>query len=428
MKKAVVVGSGAGGAAAALELQGKYDVTVLEAGKPFRPFLTDLRFLERIRRTGLLFDERMISFLFPSMKIRKSAGSMILVNGVGTGGTTTICTANGVRHDEALKRMGINLDDEFDELIATIPISDDHRKHWNEATRRTFEVCRGMGLEPVATPKMAYRNRCAACGRCVFGCRRGAKWDSREFLNTAVENGAEVISGCRVRRVLITDGEAHGVEVSNSARPRFYPADLVVLAAGGLGTPVILRDSGIECEDRLFADPVLCVAAEWEGANQDKEIPMPFIIQKDHYIISPYFDFLSFFFNRSWRHAASNIYSLMIKLADSNIGRVSDSGIEKGLSASDREKFCEAMSLCREIFHKLGKQDDEMFLGTLNAGHPGGMLPLTARESKTFHNDSLPGNVYIADSTLFPESLGNPPILTIMAMAKRVGKICASMA
>ncbi|HEX9972145.1 MAG TPA: choline dehydrogenase, partial [bacterium] len=56
--------------------------------------------------------------------------------------------------------------------------------------------------------------------------------------------------------------------------------------------------------------------------------------------------------------------------------------------------------------------------------HPGGMLPLTEKESENFHHDVLPENVYVADATLLPKSLGNPPILTIMAMAKRVSKIC----
>lgn len=62
-------------------------------------------------------------------------------------------------------------------------------------------------------------------------------------------------------------------------------------------------------------------------------------------------------------------------------------------------------------------------MGTLNAGHPGGMLPLTNREADTFHYAELPENLYVADATLFPRSLGNPPILIIMAMAKRVSKI-----
>jgi choline dehydrogenase-like flavoprotein len=62
---------------------------------------------------------------------------------------------------------------------------------------------------------------------------------------------------------------------------------------------------------------------------------------------------------------------------------------------------------------------DRIVLGTMNAGHPGGMLPLTtAQEVETFHHARLPENLYVADATLFPRSLGNPPFLTIMAMAK----------
>jgi hypothetical protein len=102
---------------------------------------------------------------------------------------------------------------------------------------------------------------------------------------------------------------------SSGWRTGFYPADLVIVAAGGMGTPVILQNSGIECQSRLFVDPVLCVAGEWEGSNQDREIPMPFIVQKEHFIVSPYFDFLSFFFNSDWKFPGKNIFSLMIKLA-----------------------------------------------------------------------------------------------------------------
>ena len=37
-KTALVIGTGAGGAVMARDLQGKYQVTMLEAGKEFRPF------------------------------------------------------------------------------------------------------------------------------------------------------------------------------------------------------------------------------------------------------------------------------------------------------------------------------------------------------------------------------------------------------
>ena len=62
--------------------------------------------------------------------------------------------------------------------------------------------------------------------------------------------------------------------------------------------------------------------------------------------------------------------------------------------------------------------------GTMIAGHPGGMLPLSAKEAASFHSDRLPENLYVADASLLPKCLGNPPILTIIAMANRISKIC----
>jgi len=72
MKKAVIVGSGAGGAAIARELQGKFQVTILEAGNSFRPLSVNLSWMEKVKKTGLLFDERQIQWIFPTMKIRKA--------------------------------------------------------------------------------------------------------------------------------------------------------------------------------------------------------------------------------------------------------------------------------------------------------------------------------------------------------------------
>ena len=57
---------------------------------------------------------------------------------------------------------------------------------------------------------------------------------------------------------------------------------------------------------------------------------------------------------------------------------------------------------------------------TLNAGHPGGMLPLTAAEKDSLHNPNLPENLYVADATILPKAMGNPPILTIMALARKI--------
>jgi choline dehydrogenase-like flavoprotein len=424
MRKAIVVGSGAGGATVAKELQGHYEVTVLEAGKAFRPLGMKMEGLERLRRFGLLFDEREIQPVMPAFKIRQATDGMILVNGIGLGGTTTICTGNGLRLDGDLKALGIDLDAEFKEVFREVPVTTAHQKRWRPVTHRLFGIFQELDLEPQPTPKMGEYERCLHCGRCQLGCPNGVKWDSRRFLQVARAKGARVITDCHVESVVIDGSYATGVRARNGWTRHFFPADLVVLAAGGFGTPVILDNSGIACEPRLFVDPVLSVAARLPGSMQHKDVTMPFVSVQEHVILSPYFDHLSFFFNRDWRLPASDIVSLMIKLADDHVGAISRRGVDKALTDRDRGCLDDGVMICREILRRLGARDEDMFLGTVIAGHPGGMVPLTEEEASSFHSDRLPENLYVADASLLPRSLGKPPILTVIALAKRISKIC----
>jgi choline dehydrogenase-like flavoprotein len=425
VKKAIVVGSGAGGAVVARALQGAFDVTILEAGGEFRRFPVKPGLPGVLKRLGLLLDEREIGLLFPAMKVQRTGAGMVLVRGLATGGTTTIATSNALELDDGLRAIGIDLADEFAELRREIPITTNHRQHWREATHRLFEACREMRLEPEPLPKMGHHEECRSCGRCVFGCPSGVKWDSRAFLADARARGAVLRTGWRVRRVVVEGGGATGVVAASRWRSRFFPADVIVLAAGGLGTPVILERSGVACEPRLFVDPVLCLAAPWPLARQNEELAMPFVVRREHYIISPYFDNLSYFFNRSWRTPAPDTLSLMIKLADDAAGSIAGGRIRKTLSDDERRHLADAVALCKRIFERLGVKEESLVPGTLNAGHPGGMVPLTPRDAATLHPTRLPQNVWVADASLFPASPGGPPSLTIMALAKRVARTIA---
>lgn len=421
-KSVIVIGSGAGGAMAAKELQEHFDVTILEEGKEFRPFAFPVEFLAKFRKTGVFLDERMIQVLFPNMRIRKT-DDMVMVNGRGVGGTTTLATGNAVRYGHDLKAIGIDLDNEFKELYEELPITTDHQKRWNAITREMFSTFEDMGFEPVVTPKLLYADKCINCGQCAIGCKAGAKWDSRTLVDESLHNGARLIKGCKVTDLEIIDGEVRKVNAITNGKKQTYEADFVVLAAGGFGTPVILENSGIQCEKTLFVDPVLCVAAPWKGAKQAKQLLMPFITQHEKYILSPYMDYLSFFFNKDWRMPLDDMVSLMIKMADEESGGCTDKKIEKNLTESDKKILQGAVALCKDILIRMGVDEEDIFLGTVNAGHPGGMLPLTADEKDTLHSKALPDNLYVADATIIPKAMGNPPMLVIMALAKKIAKV-----
>lgn len=420
MKKALIIGSGAGGATAAQMLSPHFDVTILEAGGTFRPLSLPFNTLASLRSTGLYFDERLISLILPNMRIAKTP-DQVVVYGQGLGGTTTLATGNAIRADQKLKDIGINLDQEFCELYQELPITTDHQRYWSKVTRRTFEVMQELGYAPMPMPKLLRTSECKLCGHCSIGCPHGAKWDTREMLD-----GIRVITNCKVERLEIGDRQVKRVIARQGLRTVSFEADVVVLAAGGLGTPQVLSQSGIECQQRLFVDPVLCVAAPMAGVRQNRQLLMSFVSSKEGYIISPYMDWLSFFFNRQWRKPMDGMVSLMIKMADEERGSVERGKVRKTLTAKDQDILKQGVADCREILLKMGAREEDLVLGTLNSGHPGGMLPLTPSEAETLHHSHLPDNLYVADASLLPHSLGLPPILTIMALAKRISKLIIS--
>lgn len=417
MKKVIIIGSGAGGAMAAHMLAKKFEVTVLEAGKEFKPFSLPLDKLAMLRKTGLYFDERMIQLLLPSMRIDKQK-EMVMVYGRGVGGTTTLATGNAVRADEGLKKIGINLDEEFNELYRELPITTDHQRYWSAITKSTFHTMQQLGMDPQPMPKLLRPGSCRLCGHCSIGCPTLAKWDARELLTDI-----NVMTGCKVTHIDIANRTAQKVHVTKGLQHLTLEADFIIVAAGGYGTPDILRASGIDCQSTLFVDPVLCVAAPMEKARQDRQLLMPFVSRREKYIISPYMDWLSFFFNRQWYKPMDGMVSLMIKLADVEQGDVHHNKMTKMLTPVDNERLLQGVDDCRQILMEMGAKENDIFLGTLNAGHPGGMLPLTQAEAETLHSPLLPDNLYVCDATILPQALGLPPMLTIMALTKRIASI-----
>jgi choline dehydrogenase-like flavoprotein len=87
----------------------------------------------------------------------------------------------------------------------------------------------------------------AGCGWCGFGCRLGAKQSTMvTWLQDAAGHGARMVVGADVRRVLIDQGWAVGVEGRGAHGARLkVRARAVVAAAGAIETPALLLRSGL---------------------------------------------------------------------------------------------------------------------------------------------------------------------------------------
>lgn len=422
--KAIVVGSGAGGAVAARELaQNGFDVTVLEAGKTFKPFTRHLNMAEPLRRAGLLGSEKNISRIFPYMDVMRSERDLVLFRGISTGGSTNLSCGNMVRAERGLKEIGLDLTPEFEELEKTVGVKPFPKKRWRPLTRKMFESAKDLGLKPEPTPKAVAASLCTSCGLCEMGCSTGARWDSRRFLEDAVKLGSMLYTSSPVQKVVIENGNVKGVAVKSGRSNKVIRGDIVVLAAGGIGTAQILKNSGLPAEDHLWVDIVLTLGGVFKGAKQLKEPPMTWYTEQDDYILSPYLDVLSHWFHKPWRNVSLNDrVGVMVKMADVEEGSVSaDGSVHKNISSSDRNKIDAAVSHAKEIMESSGVSGP-FIKGMYNGGHLGGTVPLKREYVPSMKPSWLPDGLWVADLSLAPRSQGLPTILLTSALALRVAR------
>jgi choline dehydrogenase-like flavoprotein len=472
----VVVGSGAGGAVAAATLaEAGLDVIVLEAGAHYDRDNYPSDHLEAIaelyRDGGLTIAEGRPPIPVPVAKV--------------VGGTTVINSGTCFRAPEAVLadwvgRFGIawaeGMAADYAEAEDFLRVTQLDPETMGRNGQLAMEGAAAIGASGAPIHRNA--GSCVQCSSCPFGCEIDAKRGMHvSYLPRAVAAGARIRAGVQAERVLVEDGRAVGVSCSAGAgtgsrrRPFTVRARRAVIAAGGaFGTPELLQRSGLggrQVGRNLHIHPACWVGARyeeevrgWDGVMQsfyvDEWEPTGILLEAT---------FTPLAFGGAWLLGAGeshqramldfgHVGSIGVHLCDRSSGRVG-LGPEGSLRASykltgdDAGKLAFGIARAAEVHFAAGATEvypNIARIGTLKPGdlaefeatsfkpselrleafHPMGTARISAdeRDGACDIHGSVHGtaDLYVADASLFPTSVGVNPMMTIIAFAKQIAR------
>jgi choline dehydrogenase-like flavoprotein len=363
-------------------------------------------------------------------RLSRSRQGGIAASGVTAGGSSVIFNGNAFDPPGWLAAELFDLGPEVAALRSELkiqPLPEAWTAGW-KGSRALRDSAAELGFFLRPQDKFIDPDRCRpGCDRCMFGCRRGAKWTARDYLQSARELGARIITRSRAVRVIVAGGRAMGVEVK-AAGFEEVRAERVVLAAGGIETPVILQRSGVEAGRGFFVDPMNVVIGIGPGCADETTFSFATDENEDRgFLIGTLGAGMGLGGlllrdpARALLKAARyrRVTGLFVKIADDSGGGIGPDGrIDKIYSAADRERFRRGTDACVAILTKAGTAPESMTITHDLGGHPGGGAAVGKVVDRSLQTLAVQ-NLFVCDASVLPRSLGRPPTLTLMAMARK---------
>ncbi|HVY49172.1 MAG TPA: FAD-dependent oxidoreductase [Minicystis sp.] len=470
----VVVGTGAGGAAAAYELARRgRAVLLLEEGDYHR----------RSSFTGR-----------PSRTYRhlyRDAGLMAAIGNVGipvwagraVGGTTVINSGTCYRApDRTLEywqrryRLGSDFSSAglapyYERVEQMLQVTQANPLHLGSIAGIIARGAEHLGLSHHALHRNA--PDCDGQGVCCFGCPTGAKRSTDvSYVPEALKRGAQLVTAAKVEAIEVVAGRARGVRAKLAGGGKLtVSADAVVVAAGALYTPNLLRRvvKSPMLGKNLSIHPASKVVALFDD-RMDQHVGIPQGYAIDHYADeglmfeggSLPFDVAALslpwtgrrFTEMMERYPYLATFGFMIQDTSRGAVRPTPFGssplVTYDMNAQDLAKMQRGIELLTEVFLAAGARrvlpfvagQDEVAskadLARLRARklrpgdfevaafHPLGTCRIGTDPARSClgpdHEAHDVASLYVCDGSAVPSSLGVNPQMTIMAMALRAAE------
>ncbi len=413
----IVVGTGAAGCTVAREMTRKgKKVLMLEKGGR-------MEWLGNTVTVATMFD-------IPTL-LRNPRDIVLFVTNYG--GASNIAAGSALPPPKKVfDPVGIDLSKEAEEARKDLWINPLPDELIGENNLRLMEAANSLGYHWQKMDKFIDASKCTGSGNCMLGCRTGAKWTARVFGDEAVAGGADLALHADVKRVIVQNGRACGVELKNGER--FYGRS-VVLSAGGMSNVHLLRAAGIgEAGKGLCCDWLTFVQAVVPGTNARGATPMS-VGTLEHYETD---DFVLMPVSPNWalflgvailsgpRHLLKlanmrRYSSIMVKVRDDITGEIGNGrAFSKPVTPSDRRKLDKGIEVITKIFRKAGAKESSIYPMKQAGAHPSA----TCRIGHVVDTDLATqiSGLYCCDASVLPSSLGAPVVWTVVSLGKRLAK------
>jgi choline dehydrogenase-like flavoprotein len=419
----VIAGAGPGGATIARELSkaGK-KVILIEKGKYRQKATGHLALFRSMERLGLTYTVEGANYL----------------QGIGVGGSSLLSAGTSVDpYPEDWKKYGIDLTEETKEARNDCWIHQAPKSYVGPATNRLVAAADAIGQKWERIDKFIDLANCKRCYDCLLGCSNNAKWSGVVFAEEALKNGATLLTEVNVKDVIVENNIAGGVRAYGLGGQSYeIRGKTIVSSAGALGSARILQRSGIKDAGNSFTgDPsIMAFGFLKRGIGNMKEL-----VFSVGYHDKPGGVFFGNVCGPKWEwrmqaikdeklrgfgHALryGSALGVWAKIADEMVGKVylEEGKVSKPLTKRDLERKRYSKDILEKVLIKAGCEPNNFYHSAILLPHPGGTAPI----GKVVNSDLETSikNLYCCDSSVFPEGFGIPPILTIVALAKRLSK------
>ncbi|RME04201.1 MAG: GMC family oxidoreductase, partial [Planctomycetota bacterium] len=481
----LVVGSGCGGAVVAAELaEAGHEVIILEEGGYFPPQVYN-QFTPAQALREMYFDYGGIPV------IGKGDTPIIFVQaGRAVGGSSLVNGGVCFRTPEYVletwhKKVGLTtispktMEPIFERIEKELRVQPVDEKLHNKGLLRLIQAAKKNRWSGHTIQRNV--DGCEGKCRCMFGCPNERKQSVLiTYLKRAQKYNATIYADCRVEKILLKRGKAIGVKGKILDRKSRLPrlkfqihAKTIVLAAGSLGTPLLLQKSKLakklpQVGKNLTLHPASRVYGlfdtpvnGWQGAFQSYVIdhfkeegiklisifPAPGVIAAT----------LPGVRQKHWEHMRhfSHLSAFGTMISDVSSGKIGRAlgffpVITYKMKPEDKSKLLRGIQLIAQLYFDAGarkvylpifqhpvvenrKQLEEVFRQPIRAKgiecasqHPLGTCRMGTSPHSSVVNEfgqvhHLP-NLFLADGSIVPTSVAVNPQITVMALAMKVAE------